>query len=286
LNRVLETLSVPDLADGRIEVEVTSDTGRVTAYASVVDNKTNDPLLVFPVVPNDVRSRRYVLPGVADLDTGLASWRTDVRIFNGGAASASAVMTFQEARRSNGTLPAPVSRPITIQPGDIVVYDSVLKSHFGVSNVGGLIYITTPTDSSLVVTARTYDQRPAGTYGQFIPAVSRDESVGVGDRTLEVLQVEESARFRTNLGIAETSGNPVVVEIYALVPDATVAPRLEISLAPNEFTQITRVLQQMNLPTTYNARLTVRVIGGTGRVTAYASVVDNKTQDPTYVPAQ
>ncbi|MHB9001110.1 MAG: Ig-like domain-containing protein, partial [Thermoanaerobaculia bacterium] len=215
-NRLLETLSVPDLADGRIEVEVTSDTGRVTAYASVVDNKTNDPLLVFPAVPNDVRTRRYVLPGVADLDTGQASWRTDVRIFNGGTASASAVMTFQESRRTNGTLPAPVSRPVTIQPGDIVVYDSVLESHFGVSNVGGLIYITTPTDSSLVVTARTYDQRPAGTYGQFIPAVSGDESVGVGDRTLEVLQVEESARFRTNLGIAETSGNPVVVEIYAL----------------------------------------------------------------------
>ena len=42
----------------------------------------------------------------------------------------------------------------------------------------------------------------------------------------------------------------------------------------------------MNPGNTYNARITVEVISGTGRVTAYGSVVDNDTQDPTYVPAQ
>jgi hypothetical protein len=285
-NRLLETLKVTDLADGRIEVEVTSSTGRVTAYASVVDNATNDPLLVFPVVASDVRSRKYVVPGVADLNTGSASWRTDLRIFNAGPASVSAVITFHESRHADGTLPAPLSRPATLQPGDVTPYDNVLQSLFGVRDVGGLIHITTPSDSSLVVTGRTYDRRPVGTYGQFVPAVTTAESVGIGDRTLEILQVEESSRYRTNLGIAETSGNPVVVEIHAFVPDSTVVIRKEVSLAANEFTQITRVLQQMQIPVAYNARLTVRVIGGTGRVTAYASVVDNKTQDPTYVPAQ
>jgi hypothetical protein len=37
---------------------------------------------------------------------------------------------------------------------------------------------------------------------------------------------------------------------------------------------------------TYNARLTVEVVAGTGRVTAYGSVIDNQSKDPTYVPAQ
>jgi hypothetical protein len=32
--------------------------------------------------------------------------------------------------------------------------------------------------------------------------------------------------------------------------------------------------------------VSVKVIGGTGRIAAYGSVVDNKTVDPTYVPAQ
>ena len=34
------------------------------------------------------------------------------------------------------------------------------------------------------------------------------------------------------------------------------------------------------------ARISVRVIDGQGKITAYGSVVDQKTQDPTYVPAQ
>ncbi|HYS55417.1 MAG TPA: hypothetical protein VER58_16790 [Thermoanaerobaculia bacterium] len=37
---------------------------------------------------------------------------------------------------------------------------------------------------------------------------------------------------------------------------------------------------------TYNARMIVEVTSGSGRVTAYGSVIDNRTQDPTYVPAQ
>jgi hypothetical protein len=32
--------------------------------------------------------------------------------------------------------------------------------------------------------------------------------------------------------------------------------------------------------------VTVSVTSGTGRVTAYGSVIDQTTQDPTYVPAQ
>jgi hypothetical protein len=42
----------------------------------------------------------------------------------------------------------------------------------------------------------------------------------------------------------------------------------------------------LRLDTAYNTRVTVRVIDGDGKVSAYASVVDQKTQDPNYVNAQ
>jgi hypothetical protein len=45
-------------------------------------------------------------------------------------------------------------------------------------------------------------------------------------------------------------------------------------------------LRSVGLDDTYNARVTVRAIGGDGRVVAYASVIDLVTNDPTYVPAQ
>jgi hypothetical protein len=42
----------------------------------------------------------------------------------------------------------------------------------------------------------------------------------------------------------------------------------------------------MGIDDAYNAAVTMRVIGGEGRVIGYASVIDNRTQDPTYVMAQ
>jgi hypothetical protein len=46
------------------------------------------------------------------------------------------------------------------------------------------------------------------------------------------------------------------------------------------------IISSLGLGAAYNARLSVRVIEGAGKVTAYGSVVDQTTQDPTYVPAQ
>ena len=42
-----------------------------------------------------------------------------------------------------------------------------------------------------------------GTFGQFIPGVTPDEGIGLGSRALQVLQLEQSDRFRSNLGIAK-----------------------------------------------------------------------------------
>jgi hypothetical protein len=70
------------------------------------------------------------------------------------------------------------------------------------------------------------------------------------------------------------------------VPDATVTPRVELDLAPNEFLQFSSILKAMSLGATYNGRIAVRAIAGSGRVAAYAATIDNRTQDPSYIPAQ
>jgi hypothetical protein len=60
----------------------------------------------------------------------------------------------------------------------------------------------------------------------------------------------------------------------------------EVQLQANEFRQINSLLRSVGLADTYNARVSVRAIEGEGKVTAYASVIDMLTNDPTYVPAQ
>ncbi|HXH42100.1 MAG TPA: hypothetical protein VNN08_25980 [Thermoanaerobaculia bacterium] len=270
------------LTDGRFEVEVVSPTGKVTAYASVVDNLTNDPLMVFPVLKGSESATRYVIPGVADINNGIASWRSDIRLFNPTSAAVTATLTYFP---QPGNLAASGPKQVTIPAGQVMAIDNSLSQLFALSNTGGSMLVTTPASSKLVVTARTYNQTSNGTYGQFIPAVTPADSIGLSDnRVLQILQLESSDKMRTNLGFVETSGNPVTIEVSAIPIDSKVAAKTQITLAANQFLQVS--LAQFGLGTAYNARVTVKVLSGTGRVTAYGSVIDAVTQDPTYVPSQ
>ncbi len=281
INGMLASNGINDLADGRVEVEVVNGNGKVTAYVSEVDNLTNDPLLVSAVPKGAVTSNRYVVPGVAYINTGFAFWVTDLRIFNGGSTSTPATLTFYP----QGSPGAAVTRDITLEAGEIEVLDNVIGGLFAQPNgAGGAIAITTPSTTTLTATARTYNQTSNGTYGQFIPGVTPAESIGLGDRALQIPQMEQSSRFRANIGLSETLGQAVTVEVSAIIPDSLTTPVVTISLAANEFRQIS--LADFNLgEAAYNVRVAVKVISGTGRVTAYGSAIDLITQDPTYVPA-
>jgi hypothetical protein len=286
INQFLAVNGVPLLEDGRIEITIDSPTGAITAYASVLDQITTDPLAVMPVQASSVSSSRYVLPGMADLNNGAANFHSDIRIFNGGTTSATVNLTYYPQGQPQA---ARTATPITIPAGQIKAVDNVLPTLFNASATGGSIVLTTSGNTSLVATGRTYSiGANNGTFGQFIPAVTPAEGIALGDRSLQILQLEQSRSFRSNVGLAELSGNPARVRLILTLPDSKVSPVLETDLAPNAFVQFNSLIASMLGPgtDTYNARVSVEVIGGTGRVTAYGSVIDGETQDPTYVPAQ
>ncbi|HYI08856.1 MAG TPA: Ig-like domain-containing protein [Thermoanaerobaculia bacterium] len=280
LNGILAQNAI-SLDDGRIEVRVVSGDGKVTAYASTLDNKTNDPLLVSATELDEKTSTKYVLPGAADINTGPASWRTDMRIFNNGTEpQLASVVLHTEGGET-------VERSIVVAPREVKVLDGVIRNLFDRVAVGGAVHVSTATASKLVVTGRTYNQLlSGGTYGLYVPAVTPDEATGNGERTLHIPQVEDSSRYRTNIGVAEVSGKPATIELSVVLPDSKVTPTVEIDLAPNEFRQFVGLLRTLGLGDVYNARVTVRVVEGEGRVTAYGSINDAVTHDPTYVPAQ
>lgn len=286
INQFLAINGIPTLEDGRIEITVESQTGAITAYASVLDQVTTDPLAVMPVQVSTVSSSRYILPGMADLNNGAANFHSDIRVFNGGTTSATVNLTYYPQGQPEA---AKTATPITIPAGQIKAIDNVLPTLFNATATGGSIVLTTSGNTSLVATGRTYSiGANNGTFGQFIPAVTPGEGIGLGDRALQILQLEQSRGFRSNVGLAELSGNPARVRLTLTLPDSKVSPILETDLAPNAFVQFNSLIASMLGPgtDTYNARVSVEVISGTGRVAAYGSVIDGDTQDPTYVPAQ
>ncbi|HYR29764.1 MAG TPA: hypothetical protein VEU30_14945, partial [Thermoanaerobaculia bacterium] len=281
LNGFLATHGITSLDDGRVEVAVTSGNGKVTAYASVLDNQTADPLLVSPVTLGQTGNTKWVVPGVADLSNGIANWQTDVRIFNAGTEPANLTLSFLS---QNGGEPKTAS--LVLNPGEVRQLDKAVSTLFNVTQDGGAIHIESAGAARLIATARTYNLTTQGTYGQFISAVTPAESVAVGSRPLQLLQVEESDRYRSNIGFAEVTGNPVKLEVSVVPPDAKFTATVQVDLAANEFRQLNSMLAALGIGNVYNARISVRAIEGAGRATTYASVIDAKTNDPTYVPAQ
>ena len=281
LNSLLANNAIT-LEDGRLEVTVTGGGGRVHAYASVVDNDSNDPFLVPAVDLTDVSATRWVLPGMADFQTGQASWRSDVRILNAGSSTARPTLTFYP--QGGGT---PTSVNTSIAPGETKVLNDLLRQTFQRDSIGGALHISTTSPAQLVATARTYDLQETGTYGQFIPAITEEAGFGLSSRPTYVLQLEESEFFRSNLGIAEITGKPVLMRLSASVPGGKSSVSTQIGLDGFGFTQLNRVLTSfLGTGTSFNGRVTIEVINGEGKITAYGSVIDNITQDPTYVPGQ
>jgi hypothetical protein len=271
-----------DTTNARVNVSLASAAGSVFTYASVIDNSTGDPSFVPAVDAMSAPAQRYTIAGVANLDTGNGKWQTDVRLYNGGAATVQATAEFFA---QGDTAPA-ATRTIDVEPGQMMVMDDVLQSLFGMQGAGGALRISTATDTALIPAARTYLKRDSGTYGQFIAAATVENTAGVGTDALRILQVEESDRFRTNVGLTEVTGQPATLEISVALPNRKVAAVTQVDLRPNEYRQVNGLLRMMGLDDAYNANVTVRVIGGAGRVMAYGSVIDNDTQDPTYVMAQ
>ena len=261
------------LADGRIEVDVKSQNARIAAYAAVIDSSSNDPLLVPAAAPSQISATRYVIPAVAS--------HTDVRVYNPSNASVTVTLTFNNV---DPTV-APQTKNVTLAAGQVAAYDDVLQSLFNLSNTTGTIHVTTSKLTSLVVTARTYDAKSGATYGQFIPAVTSSGGTTIGGRALEILHVEESPVYRANVGVFEIAGNSATVQLTATLADGRIATR-NVDLAPFQFVQFDSLLESLGFTTGTNARVTLRVIAGDGRVAGYASLIDNRTKDPTYVPAQ
>ena len=272
-------------ANAHVEVSVDAPvagttSGGVTTYASLLDNNTHDASVITGIKASSLTSNRYVVPGVTEAST--SGDHSEVRVLNAGTSSVDATLTFYP--EGGGT---PTIRNVSIAAGQVQSYDSIVSSLFGRTSGRGSLVVTTQTPAPLLVTSRTYSAASqGGTYGQFQTAITVADGIGSGESELQLLQLEESAKFHTNIGIAELSGNPVDVLVTLIAPDSKASVSTTVHLEGNGSLLQPVIASLTGGSNVYNARVAVKVVGGTGRVAAYGSLLDKATNDPTLVPAQ
>jgi hypothetical protein len=220
---------------------------------------------------------------VAASNPGLkqSHWRTDLGLLNTGSVAANAQIKFFG---SGGV----VANTTYVPAGTQSILTGVV-GQLGASGQGALEILS---DQPLEVTSRTYNQvssdascYPNGTQGQDYPAVVAGDGLAAG-QSAYLAGLTENASYRCNIGLVNVGSGAasVLVELYNGA--GTKLTDYTVSLAAGQWLQETQpFLNKAGQTAMDRGYAKVTVQSGSG-VFAFASVVDNLTNDPTTVAMQ
>ena len=249
----------------------------VTQLTDLLDQYLADPPACYRGVTREPEV--WVVPTAAHLNgSNGTTWRTDLTIANPGVEQAVVDITLQpkSPHSEEGQ-----TRVFEIPAGATLTLGDVIMSEFGFTGAAAL---RLQSLEALVVVSRTFNQTTNGTYGQWIAGIPSHQAiseVGVGHLPL----LEESQRYRTNLGLTSLSDEAISVAIEFTGLDGQALGDLAVDLEPFDHVQLNRVLAELSFDLPIEARATVSILTRGGRAVAYTSVVDNVTGDPTFAPA-
>jgi PKD repeat protein len=253
-------------------------------YASVVDNTTGDPVFYAPYRAMPVSAH---LPGVAHIE-GLNSslWRSDAAFYNPSQAASTTLLVFVPETG----LAEQIELTLHLEPGESALFQDIIEAMAWPGDSKGYLRVTAgPAATIPVVAARTFNQTAVGTYGQGLALYAGDSYLTAGG-TGYIVGIRGSATsdagFRTNLGIlniSETGSARVAVSLLAV--DGTPVGAKTYNLSPGQLVQRNLLLDLGLADQELEGSLQLEVVDG-GPVAAYASVIDNQTQDPILIPTQ
>lgn len=177
------------------------------------------------------------------------------------------------------------SRETTLRPGQSISYADLLSQAFGASSdtFGVAVVEVEPGSQSPIVTSRTFNDSPSGTFGQYIPGV-QIPAAGAGRTFLQTIHgLGGDDTSRSNVGILNLSTTDLQATITVLDPAGVRKGNdVYVSVAPQSLAQVGAVNVAADAGTmpVFSAE-----IYSTGTYAAYASKLDSKTSDPIYIPS-
>lgn len=253
-------------------------TGQGTARGVAVEGSTS---VTVSAAPPD--QGRYILTAAHLAGFAGTLWRTDLEVHNPGTLDATYIIELLVRNQAN---PSPPRATFTLSEGRSATYNDVLQSVFNFSGAAALRI--TPISGDILLASRTYNQTPSGTYGQFVPAHAITQAITSG-RSARLIQLSHDPSlqtgFRTNLGFVSATVVPIDVEIRFATAIGLHLGTYTFQLKPYEFKQFDKAYELVSNTVVNGGYVTVRTTTVGGVFFAYASVVDNRTGDPVFVPA-
>lgn len=180
-------------------------------------------------------------------------WRTELRIFNPNATEIEVELALLPQLAAAKTIDVPAFGEAR--------YANVLEDLFGVT---GLAAIVLRSNDSFEATSRTFTTGACGSFGQFVPSISRDAALQRG----LLLHLATEDGWRTNVGFANANDAAATIVLRSS------------GHAPQTLTVPARSLLQTSYSGSAAATFEASV-----PVVGYASVVDNESGDAMFVGA-
>lgn len=282
-NRIFSTLGIEPIDRAFAEVAPIANAGgsataRFAIYTSLVDNDSGDPTYL-PGQSSWTGTEEIVIPAAAhNPGVGGTQWVTDVHAINWNTTGTVGVdVELLAEGLSNHPVPF-ASENIVLGADEHLFLPDIVGELFGETNRKGAI--TCAPSSSLNLWSRTYNDGESGTFGQSLPGLL---SSRFGLNTFEdgmLIGLEESADYRTNIGLVNIGTASTTVSIRIYRHDGTMLDSISVDLEA-------RSMRQFSAAGAYGTVRDGRVeIAGQDGVIAYASVIDNKTGDATTMLAK
>jgi PKD repeat protein len=235
----------------------------ISAYCSVIDNLTQDPIYIQAVPAATGGTLTIPIVGRAPGVNG-TFWRSDVTLFNPNVTQAALTLRYGSATRS-----------VLLGGGDTTVLADLL-SQFGLATGSGTLQVSWTSSTGPVVTSRTYTSvATGGTYGQSIDPVA-----AFGTRSF-VPGLRNDGSFRTNVGFVNGGNETEFFTVMLLSPSGTELARNTITLAPGQ--QVQQSVTALFPGIVFPAGFTLAAEGdGNAKLFAYGSMVDNDSGDPVF----
>lgn len=282
---------IPRVADGKpFSLQLSNASGmNMVTYASVIDNKSNDPAYVAGVSALDAGSgamKQQIVPGVGRIEQASGTWKSDITLFNPDARGIEMNLTYIDgagARYEAKNLRLP-------SYGSMRLADVLTSEKFATKPTGatsGIIILDTPTDTGVakfpIMYDRTYKDRVGqGTFGQGIGSFASAKANVLKDAPAYIIGVRNSSTYKTNVGVVSLAQGTTIIAISLLdAGNDNIVKTIE--LAPGQSVIAPSIVPEL-LGALDKGSLKVQVLLG-GPVWAYASIVDRLTEDPEYVPA-
>jgi len=209
-----------------------------------------------------------------------SQWRSDLGLLNPGAVTANVQIRFYGGDGVTTTTYVPAGT------------QSILTGVVGQLGASGQGALEVLGDQPLKVTSRTYNQvssdatcYPNGTQGQDYPALAAREGLSAA-QSAHLAGLVENASYRSNIGLVNVGSVAATVLVELYDGAGTKLSDYTMALVAGQWKQETQPFKNKAGQTGMDRGYAkVTVTSGTG-VFAFASVVDNITNDPTTIAMQ